>query len=509
MGKTGRPFTLYTRPRKRGKPIYYVRYKKPGGGWTIAQSTGQTSEGAAESYALEKLKTGAVAPVVSDVPTFAQWAIGFWDTGGRYDRARRARGYILSPTYLRIAELTVRKHLSPAFDRLRLTDLSSELLENHFLKVFEAGKLTARTVNSIMSVLRAMLREAHRLGRIPANPMERVSKFKEQPRVRVVLSLAELRALFGLEALEKVWKGCLQPYLIAMVASCTGARHGEIRGLRRCDVTDGMLSINRSYCAQTHGFIGPKWGSKRVVSLPRRAEEELRDFMYEAVDQSPEALIFHGDKPDMAIRVKPTLTALYEAMSAIGITAEERKKRFLDMHALRHTFVTCMRGQVPDSRLQQATGHRSTEMLERYTAAASEPEDFVQLRAAQEALFFPEQTQAAIDQGEDVKTQSQEANFGWTPLMFAAAGNPNPEVITVLLKAGADINVRTTAEPGMTARMLAAANNKNPEVIMALLKAGANAKAKDYEGNTAFDYAQANANLKGTNGYWKLNEARY
>jgi len=159
MGKTGRPFTLYTRPRKRGKPVHYVRYKKPGGGWTISQSTGQTSEGAAESYALDQSKTGAVVPDVGDVPTFAQWAVDFWDTGGRYDRARRVRGYVLSPTYLRIAELTVRKHLSPAFDRLKLTDLSSELLENHFLKVFEAGKLTARTVNSIVSLFRAMLRE--------------------------------------------------------------------------------------------------------------------------------------------------------------------------------------------------------------------------------------------------------------------------------------------------------------------------------------------------------------
>ncbi|MGA2977568.1 MAG: tyrosine-type recombinase/integrase [Spirochaetia bacterium] len=387
MGKTGRPFTLYTRPRKRGKPVYYVRYRKPEGGWTIAQCTGQTSEGAAETYALEQLRTGAVAPTADEVPTFAQWAAGFWDIGGRYDRARRARGYVLSPTYLRIAELTVRKHLSPTFDRIKLTDLSSELLENHFLKVFEEGKVTPRTVNSIMSVLRAMLREAHRLGRIPANPMERVSKFKEQPRVRGVLSLAELRALFGPRALEKVWKGRRQPYLIAMIAACTGARHGELRGLRRCDVTEGMLSINQSFCARTGGFKEPKWGSTRVVSMPRRAEKELREFMSMAEDQSPEALVFHGTRPDMAIRVKPTLDALYEAMNAIGITPEARKKRFLDVHALRHTFVTCMRGQVPDFRLQRATGHRSTEMLERYTAAASQPEDFIQLRAAQDTLF--------------------------------------------------------------------------------------------------------------------------
>jgi integrase len=389
MGKAGRPFTLYTRPRKRGKSVYYVRYRKPEGGWTIAQCTGQTSEGAAETYALEQLRTGAVALTADEVPTFAQWAAGFWVMDGRYDRARRARGYVLSPTYLRIAELTVRKHLSPSFDRLKLTDLTSELLENHFLKVFEEGKVTSRTVNSIISVLRAILREAQRLGRIPANLMGRIPKFKERPRVRGMLSLVELRALFGPGALEKVWKGRRQPYLIAMIAACTGARHGELRGLRRCDITEGMLSINRSYCARTGGFKEPKWGSTRLVSLPCRAEEELRAYMSAAVDQSPEALVFNGLRLATAIRVNPTLDALYEAMNAIGITPEERKKRFLDVHALRHTFVTCMRGQVPDSRLQRATGHRSTEMLERYTAAASQPEDFIQLRAAQDALFLP------------------------------------------------------------------------------------------------------------------------
>lgn len=72
MGKAGRPVTLYARPRKRGKPVYYVRCKKPGGGWTVAQSTGQTSEGAAESYALEQLRTGAVVPTADEVPTFCR-----------------------------------------------------------------------------------------------------------------------------------------------------------------------------------------------------------------------------------------------------------------------------------------------------------------------------------------------------------------------------------------------------------------------------------------------------
>ena len=57
--------------------------------------------------------------------------------------------------------------------------------------------------------------------------------------------------------------------------------------------------------------------------------------------------------------------------------------------------------------------------------------------------------------------------------------------------------------------MAAAMSNENPEVIMTLLKAGAEAKAKDNNGFTAFDYAQEDERLKGTDAYQMLNDAQY
>jgi len=57
--------------------------------------------------------------------------------------------------------------------------------------------------------------------------------------------------------------------------------------------------------------------------------------------------------------------------------------------------------------------------------------------------------------------------------------------------------------------MLAAINNKNPEVITILLKSGADGTLKDNEGKTAFDYAGDNEKIKGTAQYWELNEAQY
>jgi hypothetical protein len=54
--------------------------------------------------------------------------------------------------------------------------------------------------------------------------------------------------------------------------------------------------------------------------------------------------------------------------------------------------------------------------------------------------------------------------------------------------------------------MYAAGSDPNPEVIITLLRAGADGKAKDTVGKTAFDYAQDNEKLRGTDAYWKLKE---
>lgn len=59
----------------------------------------------------------------------------------------------------------------------------------------------------------------------------------------------------------------------------------------------------------------------------------------------------------------------------------------------------------------------------------------------------------------------------------------------------------------MTSLMYAAWFNENPEMITALLNAGADAKTKSSAGKTAFDFAQYNLKLVGTDAYWKLQEA--
>jgi len=98
----------------------------------------------------------------------------------------------------------------------------------------------------------------------------------------------------------------------------------------------------------------------------------------------------------------------------------------------------------------------------------------------------PQAVQDAIKQGADLNARDAD---GLTPLMRAAVNNPNPAVITVLLKAGADIKARDE-QFGLTPLLWAASGTDNPEVVTTLLKAGADIKARaTVNGFTALMYA--------------------
>jgi hypothetical protein len=48
-----------------------------------------------------------------------------------------------------------------------------------------------------------------------------------------------------------------------------------------------------------------------------------------------------------------------------------------------------------------------------------------------------------------------------------------------------------------------------PEDVIVLLDAGADTKIQDNNNATPFDHAKDNEDLKGTDAYWRLNDAQY
>jgi hypothetical protein len=104
---------------------------------------------------------------------------------------------------------------------------------------------------------------------------------------------------------------------------------------------------------------------------------------------------------------------------------------------------------------------------------------------------------------------------GKTPLMYAAYKNQIPGVLSALIKAGANVNARDSrysgygafGDRGWTPLMYAATNNQNPEIVQLLLVSGADIKALEYHNKSAFDLAKDNKGLIGTEALKKLGQA--
>ena len=95
---------------------------------------------------------------------------------------------------------------------------------------------------------------------------------------------------------------------------------------------------------------------------------------------------------------------------------------------------------------------------------------------------------------------------GSTPLHRAAGYNKDPGIISVLLKAGADLKTRD--EWGQTPLHEAASSNGNPDVITALLEAGADPQAQDESGRTPGSLLKKNDQLKDTDIDRRLNQGQ-
>ncbi|MDR1873543.1 MAG: ankyrin repeat domain-containing protein [Synergistaceae bacterium] len=89
---------------------------------------------------------------------------------------------------------------------------------------------------------------------------------------------------------------------------------------------------------------------------------------------------------------------------------------------------------------------------------------------------------------EDATPESAD-HYGWTALMHAAWGNPNPEMTRLLIGRGADVNARDHL--GRTPLMLAAWRNPSVGVLEALVEAGALLNLRDLSGDSAVKIAIA------------------
>lgn len=221
--------------------------------------------------------------------------------------------------------------------------------------IFKAkgGRRSGATLNRYQVALAALFTWAKRQRLVPRgfdSPTRHVEKNKEtRGRVRY-LSDDERGRLLG-ACTESSWA---RLYVFVLMALTTGARRGELLGLRWCDVQMEIAA------AELHDT---KNDDRRVLVLLPQVISELERFAPKDASTS-HALVFRSTlRPS---RPYSTAKVFNEAVVAAGIKPEPKVGKFR-FHDLRHSCASYM-AQSGASLLEIADtlGHRQLRMVQRY-----------------------------------------------------------------------------------------------------------------------------------------------
>lgn len=229
-----------------------------------------------------------------------------------------------------LGHLVLRDVTTPALD---------EVLRKRSKMLYHGKAQGPATMNRWLALLTHVMGRAVRWGWIDDNAAERLPKHREAPEAGRVLEPAELTRL--LDACRTSRAAHLHP--VTVLAIATGARLGELLGLRWSDV---------DFKAKRLVFRDTKNGETRAANLTAAALVELRQWSKATVRRLDDDRVF------------PATSNFQGAWKRARDRAGLGKFRF---HDLRHTATTYMaEAGLSDRLLQEFTGHKSTAMLKRY-----------------------------------------------------------------------------------------------------------------------------------------------
>ena len=357
-----KPYTLYRRTRLKGKPIYYVQFYDEDGRRLPGRSSGQSTKGAAEVWAIGQIKQGVIGKKTEiRFSVYAKnWYV--WDTCEYLSRERSRRDY--QQQYADQQRAHVVNHLIPAFGNSKLAKITTEEIEGWLLDT--RRRISAATANRALSALRIMLSEAVRLGYLSKSPADFVKKLQEKPKQKGIFTNEERLELLDPKNFDLVWDSDLLHYAMNLLAAFTGMRKGELQALLVCNLNLEYVKIEHSWDKKYKRLVPPKAGSRRIIPIPAYVYRIVYDLIEIQGARQPDSLIFTGKLPDKAIDQRAIDRHYNNALAKIGITEAQRKDRNLTFHSWRHLFNSFLRGKVTDADLQRVTGHKTDQMTLHY-----------------------------------------------------------------------------------------------------------------------------------------------
>ena len=216
----------------------------------------------------------------------------------------------------------IRKHIVPALGRVRLSDLSPQLVNGYYQWLSDEKGLSPNTIRKHHILLHTALKSAFRQGVVPLNPIQRATPPRPTEPEAVYYTPARLARL-----LQAVDGTSLE--VPVRLACFLGLRRGELLGLRWRDVDlqSGQLSVRTQ---------------RRQEGLPCSPD----DFLLLGMDGRP---------------IRPSALS-----SSLAAFVREHRLPPITFHGLRHTFASMANSaRVPMYQISRAMGHASPGITQR------------------------------------------------------------------------------------------------------------------------------------------------
>ena len=240
--------------------------------------------------------------------------------------------------------------------------------------------VSGRSANRARQAVWVALEHAVKKRLIHHHPGASVEKNAESLNKREAYTLDELKAMFSAKWDDVRCKAA------AMFAFYTGARLGEVRGIRWKNVhlDEGFVDIVENYVDED-GLKEPKWGSFREgVDVPDVVISSLQDVLrVSRWGFEPDRFVFFDmDSPDVPAGKGLLTRGLKQVCKSLDIMGRT-------FHSLRHSFITHFGPHMRPAELRYLVGHSNEATTERYQHRTEEGRKAI--RAAQSNILpFPE-----------------------------------------------------------------------------------------------------------------------
>ena len=310
----------------------------------------------------------------------AQYIQDFWDyDSSAYIKLKNSyQEYSVTRNYARNMLGFFHKHVLPKLpEGMRLSELTSAFFNKKILLPLIEGKtLKNATLNNIIKSVRVPVTYAFEKEHIlKNNPMAEVNYLPPNSEERGILTDEENEMLFNY-----LWNGFsnktidIKIWMVIKFAVKTGTRMSEARGLKKDKIVivqepDGT---ERAYAIISEGYVERDKQKKTTKDKKVRKVPLTVEFAKQLIalaDMNPwgNGYVFWSPRTsDAPVSSSYVREHFYDAMRAIGISEEERKKRNLVFHSTRHFLNTLLLDHFLPEQVNLVIGHSDLRMAQHY-----------------------------------------------------------------------------------------------------------------------------------------------